>query len=47
MSMIWIKYGQSLADSRDDQFLAAGANVIVVGSGIFRGNFAGNVEVGA
>ena len=27
-----------------DQFLAAGANVIVAGSGIFKGDLAGNVE---
>lgn len=27
-----------------DQFLAAGANVIVSGSGIFQGDLAGNVE---
>ena len=27
-----------------DQFLAAGANVIVVGSGVFKGDLAGNVE---
>jgi ribulose-phosphate 3-epimerase len=27
-----------------EQFLAAGANVIVSGSGIFRGDLAGNVE---
>ena len=27
-----------------DQFLAAGANVIVAGSGVFKGDLAGNVE---